>query len=121
MTNAIKKGVVIVKAAGNSGRDGPFNADVATAAGAITLASVGSSVGDPVDKKVIMSRFSSIGPVSHTVVKQKLRSRCRYEAVQHRRMGWVAGAGCWLCGPATADIARAAGVITLAYVGGLSG
>jgi hypothetical protein len=33
-------------------------------AGAITLASVGSSVGDPVDRKVVMSRFSSIGPVS---------------------------------------------------------
>jgi hypothetical protein len=33
MKNAINKGVVIVKAAGNSGRDGPFNADVATAAG----------------------------------------------------------------------------------------
>jgi len=64
MKNAISKGVVVVKAAGNSGRDGPFNADVATAAGAITLASVGSSVGDPVDKKVVMSRFSSIGPVS---------------------------------------------------------
>lgn len=64
MKNAIAKGVIVVKAAGNSGRDGPFNADVATAAGAITLASVGSSVGDPVDKKIIMSRFSSIGPVS---------------------------------------------------------
>lgn len=63
MSNAMSKGVVVVKAAGNSGRDGPFNADVATAAGAITLASVGSAVGDPVDKKVIMSRFSSIGPV----------------------------------------------------------
>jgi hypothetical protein len=63
MTNAIKKGSIVVKAAGNSGRDGPFNADVATAAGSITLASVGSAVGEPVDSKVVMSRFSSIGPV----------------------------------------------------------
>jgi hypothetical protein len=72
MSNAIKKGVVVVKAAGNSGRDGPFNADVATAAGAITLASVGSSVGDPVDKKIIMSRFSSIGPVSGSCMTQRV-------------------------------------------------
>jgi hypothetical protein len=36
-------------------------------AGAITLASVGSSVGDPVDRKMVMSRFSSIGPVSEGV------------------------------------------------------
>jgi hypothetical protein len=39
MKNAISKGVVIVKAAGNSGRDGPFNADVATAAGTPSICS----------------------------------------------------------------------------------
>lgn len=64
MAAAIAKGALMVKAAGNSGRDGPFNADVATAAGAISLASVGGAVGEPVDQKVVVSRFSSIGPVS---------------------------------------------------------
>jgi len=63
MENAIAKGVLVVKAAGNSGRDGPFNADVATAAGSITAASVGSSNGDPIDTRLVASRFTSYGPV----------------------------------------------------------
>eukprot|EP00775_Hariotina_reticulata_P009901 gene9901-10058_t len=64
MENAISKGVMVVKAAGNSGRDGPFNADVATAAGSITAASVGSGSGDPIDTRLVASRFSSYGPAA---------------------------------------------------------
>jgi subtilisin family serine protease len=60
MKNAISKGVIVVKAAGNSGSDGPFRADVATAVGSITVASVDAKDGTPVQ----MSAFSSYGPVS---------------------------------------------------------
>jgi hypothetical protein len=62
MANAIAKGVLVVKAAGNSGTEGPFRADVSTAVGAITVASV-----DVITKhggRVSMSPFSSFGPVS---------------------------------------------------------
>lgn len=54
----MSKGVIMVKAAGNSGADGPFRADVATAVGAIAVASV-----DAHSRKVEMSQFSSYGPV----------------------------------------------------------
>ena len=59
MENAIAKGVIMIKAAGNSGADGPFRADVATAVGAIAVASV-----DGTKKPAHMSAFSSFGPVS---------------------------------------------------------
>jgi subtilisin family serine protease len=58
MKNTIAKGVIVVKAAGNSGAEGPFRADVATAVGAITVASV-----DAADSAPRISKFSSYGPV----------------------------------------------------------
>ena len=58
MKNAIAKGVIFVKAAGNSGTEGPFRADVATAVGSITVASVDA------DAAPRISKFSSYGPVS---------------------------------------------------------
>jgi hypothetical protein len=63
MRNAIMKGVIAVKAAGNSGDDGPFRADVATAVGAIAVASVDATSSSR-GSNVKMSRFSSYGPVS---------------------------------------------------------
>lgn len=65
MRNALRQGVLVVKAAGNSGEDGPFTADVFTAVGAISAASVGDDVlGLPLDASLVASRFSSYGPVS---------------------------------------------------------
>ncbi|WIA37929.1 hypothetical protein OEZ86_001306 [Tetradesmus obliquus] len=63
MRNALRQGVLVVKAAGNSGEDGPFTADVFTAVGAISAASVGDDVlGLPLDASLVASRFSSYGP-----------------------------------------------------------
>lgn len=56
----MSKGVIVVKAAGNAGSDGPFRADVATAVGAITVASVEAKDSSGVS----VSKFSSYGPVS---------------------------------------------------------
>jgi hypothetical protein len=65
MRNALSKGVLVVKAAGNSGNDGPFTADVFTAVGAIATASVGDDwAGMPLDSHLVASGFSSYGPVS---------------------------------------------------------
>lgn len=58
----MSKGVIVVKAAGNAGSDGPFRADVATAVGAITVASVDASKDS--SSGVSVSKFSSYGPVS---------------------------------------------------------
>lgn len=69
MKNALDKGVLVVKAAGNSGDAGPFNADVYTAVGSITAASVGDDIkGLPLDTLLVASRFSSFGPVSAALV-----------------------------------------------------
>lgn len=65
MDNAIAKGVLMVKAAGNAGVEGPFRADVSTAVGAITVASVDAE-GLGGSKAVKMSSFSSYGPVGVT-------------------------------------------------------
>eukprot|EP00775_Hariotina_reticulata_P014225 gene14225-14369_t len=63
MRNALKKGVLVVKAAGNSGAEGPFTADVYTAVGSIAAASVGDDVtARALDDKMISSQFSSYGP-----------------------------------------------------------
>jgi hypothetical protein len=65
MRNALRKGVLVVKAAGNSGEDGPFTADVFTAVGSIATASVGDDfMGLPLDSSLVASGFSSYGPVS---------------------------------------------------------
>jgi hypothetical protein len=64
MRNALRKGVLVVKAAGNSGSDGPFTADVFTAVGSIASASVGDDfLGMPLDSQLVASGFSSYGPV----------------------------------------------------------
>lgn len=65
MRNAISQGVLVVKAAGNDGGDGPFRADAYTAAGSITAASVGDDVGFvPLNSRLVAAHFSSYGPVS---------------------------------------------------------
>jgi hypothetical protein len=64
MNNALKKGVLVVKAAGNSGTEGPFTADVYTAVGSIAAASVGDDItARPLDERMVTSQFSSYGPV----------------------------------------------------------
>ncbi|KAF8069702.1 subtilisin-like serine protease [Scenedesmus sp. PABB004] len=63
MAAALGAGVLVVKAAGNSGADGPFTADAFTAAGAVSVASVGDdAVGLPLDDALVASGFSSFGP-----------------------------------------------------------
>jgi hypothetical protein len=73
MRNALRQGVLVVKAAGNSGSDGPFTADVFTAVGSIASASVGDDfLGMPLDSQLVASGFSSYGPVRVALLQGRL-------------------------------------------------
>lgn len=62
MRNAFNRGVLVVRAAGNSGEDGPFTADGTLASGGISVAAAGYSE-TTVDTELLMSGYSSFGPV----------------------------------------------------------